>query len=165
MKAHNGTRGAVHTRRWSGGGVGDRAPELFYRRRPVCRLAVAARRKQREEPGAESFGSSFATIACASEPRYRACAVTATCLDPSCHTIFEAASPTFKQRFMSDGAATYEPRFIERGSPHHSGLRPAALITFDHFAISARMTAANSSGVFPTGSAPLARKLFLTAGS
>jgi dienelactone hydrolase len=48
----------------------------------------------------QSFGSFFATISCASEPRYRACAVAATCLEPGFHTIFEEASPTFKQRFM-----------------------------------------------------------------
>ena len=48
----------------------------------------------------QSFGSFFATISCASEPRYKACAVAATCLEPGFHTIFEEASPTFKQRFM-----------------------------------------------------------------
>src|SRR5688500_13338051 len=48
----------------------------------------------------QSFGSFFATISCAAEPRYKACAVAATCLEPGFHTIFEEASPTFKQRFM-----------------------------------------------------------------
>jgi dienelactone hydrolase len=48
----------------------------------------------------QSFGSFFGTIVAASEPRFRACAVTATCLEPGCRTIFEEASPTFKQRFM-----------------------------------------------------------------
>ena len=48
----------------------------------------------------QSFGSFFATIACASEARFKACAVAATCLEPGFHTIFEEASPTFKQRFM-----------------------------------------------------------------
>jgi dienelactone hydrolase len=47
-----------------------------------------------------SFGSLFATIAIANEPRFRACAVAAVCLEPGCHTIFEEASPTFKKRFM-----------------------------------------------------------------
>jgi dipeptidyl aminopeptidase/acylaminoacyl peptidase len=47
-----------------------------------------------------SFGSFFSTIAGANEPRFRACAVSATCLEPGCHTIFEEASPTFTQRFM-----------------------------------------------------------------
>jgi len=61
----------------------------------------------------QSFGSLFATIACASEPRYRACAVTATCLEPGCHTIFEEASPTFKQRFMYMAGYTDEAAFDE----------------------------------------------------
>ena len=47
-----------------------------------------------------SFGSLFGTIATANEPRIKACAVSATCLEPGCHTIFEEASPTFKMRFM-----------------------------------------------------------------
>ncbi|HLJ22144.1 MAG TPA: alpha/beta hydrolase [Stellaceae bacterium] len=47
-----------------------------------------------------SMGSLFATIAAGSEPRYRACAVSHTNFEPGCHTIFEEASPTFKQRFM-----------------------------------------------------------------
>jgi len=47
-----------------------------------------------------SFGSLFSTIAAGAEPRYRAVAVSATCLEPGCHTIFEEASPTFKKRFM-----------------------------------------------------------------
>ncbi|MBM3608235.1 MAG: alpha/beta hydrolase [Alphaproteobacteria bacterium] len=47
-----------------------------------------------------SFGTFFATICAANEPRYRACAINAPCLEPGCHTIFEEASPTFKQRFM-----------------------------------------------------------------
>lgn len=61
----------------------------------------------------QSFGSLFATIACAGEPRYRACAVTATCLEPGCHTIFEEASPTFKQRFMYMSGYTDEAAFDE----------------------------------------------------
>ena len=48
----------------------------------------------------QSFGSFFGTLVAANEPRFCACAVTATCLEPGCHTIFEEASPTFKQRFM-----------------------------------------------------------------
>ena len=47
-----------------------------------------------------SFGSFFATIAAANEPRIKAIAVSATCLEPGAHTIFEEASPTFKMRFM-----------------------------------------------------------------
>lgn len=61
----------------------------------------------------QSFGSFFATISCASEPRYRACAVTASCLEPGCHTIFEEASPTFKQRFMYMSGYTNEAAFDE----------------------------------------------------
>ncbi len=61
----------------------------------------------------QSFGSLFATICCAGEPRYRACAVTATCLEPGCHTIFEEASPTFKQRFMYMSGFTEEAKFDE----------------------------------------------------
>ena len=61
----------------------------------------------------QSFGSFFATISCASEPRYRACAVTASCLEPGCHTIFEEASPTFKQRFMYMSGYTDEAAFDE----------------------------------------------------
>jgi dienelactone hydrolase len=58
-----------------------------------------------------SFGSFFSTISCASEPRFRACAVSATCLEPGCHTIFEEASPTFKQRFMWMSGYTDEEAF------------------------------------------------------
>jgi dienelactone hydrolase len=68
---------------------------------------------QRVGVAGQSFGSLFATISCASEPRYRACAVTATCLEPGCHTIFEQASPTFKQRFMYMSGYTDERAFDE----------------------------------------------------
>jgi dipeptidyl aminopeptidase/acylaminoacyl peptidase len=59
----------------------------------------------------QSFGSFFATISASVEPRYRACAVTATCLEPGFHTIFEEASPTFKQRFMYMSGFTDEQTF------------------------------------------------------
>ncbi len=59
----------------------------------------------------QSFGSFFATISASVEPRYRACAVTATCLEPGFHTIFEEASPTFKQRFMYMSGFTDEKTF------------------------------------------------------
>ena len=59
----------------------------------------------------QSFGSFFATICCANEPRYKACAVAATCLEPGFHTIFEEASPTFKQRFMYMSGYTDEDAF------------------------------------------------------
>jgi fermentation-respiration switch protein FrsA (DUF1100 family) len=61
----------------------------------------------------QSFGSFFATISCAAEPRFTACAVTATCLEPGFHTIFEEASPTFKQRFMYMSGYTDEDAFDE----------------------------------------------------
>ena len=59
----------------------------------------------------QSFGSFFATVSASVEPRYRACAVTATCLQPGFHTIFEEASPTFKQRFMYMSGFTDEQAF------------------------------------------------------
>jgi dipeptidyl aminopeptidase/acylaminoacyl peptidase len=58
-----------------------------------------------------SFGSFFSTIMAGSEPRYRACAVSATCLEPGCHTIFEEASPTFKKRFMWMAGFVDEAKF------------------------------------------------------
>lgn len=61
----------------------------------------------------QSFGTFFATVSCASEPRYRACAITGTCLEPGFHTIFEEASPTFKQRFMYMSGYTDEAAFDE----------------------------------------------------
>ncbi len=58
-----------------------------------------------------SFGSFFGTIASANEPRIKATAVSATCLEPGCHTIFEEASPTFKMRFMFMSNMTDEAKF------------------------------------------------------
>ena len=58
-----------------------------------------------------SFGSLFSTIAAAYEPRYMAVAVSGTCLEPGCHTIFEEASPTFKRRFMYMSGITDEETF------------------------------------------------------
>jgi dienelactone hydrolase len=58
-----------------------------------------------------SFGSFFATVVAASEPRLKACAVLATCLEPGMHTIFEEASPTFKKRFMYMSGITDEAVF------------------------------------------------------
>jgi dienelactone hydrolase len=60
-----------------------------------------------------SFGSFFATIAAAAEPRYKAVAVSATCLEPGCRTIFEEASPTFKKRFMFMSGILDEGEFDE----------------------------------------------------
>lgn len=58
-----------------------------------------------------SFGSLFATVAFAHEPRFCACAVSATCLEPGAHTIFEEGSPTFKNRFMYMAGFTDEADF------------------------------------------------------
>lgn len=58
-----------------------------------------------------SFGSLFSTVAAGNEPRIRAVAVSATCLEPGCHTIFQEASPTFKQRFMWMSNYTDEAQF------------------------------------------------------
>jgi len=60
-----------------------------------------------------SFGSFFGTLATAHEPRFRACAVSATCLEPACRTIFEEASPTFKGRFMYMSGYSNEQKFDE----------------------------------------------------
>ena len=58
-----------------------------------------------------SFGSFFATIVTANEPRIAATCVGSTCLEPGCHTIFESASPTFKKRFMWMSNYTDEDKF------------------------------------------------------
>jgi dienelactone hydrolase len=68
---------------------------------------------QRVGIAGNSFGSLFATVAAANEPRFRACAVSAICLEPGCHTIFEEASPTFKQRFMFMAGIADEAAFDE----------------------------------------------------
>ncbi len=47
-----------------------------------------------------SFGSFAGTICAGAEPRYRACAVSGTALEPGWNTVFNEASPTFKKRFM-----------------------------------------------------------------
>ncbi|MFL4999616.1 MAG: alpha/beta hydrolase family protein, partial [Xanthobacteraceae bacterium] len=60
-----------------------------------------------------SFGSFAGTIAASAEPRYRACAVSATCHEPGWHTIFQEASPTFKMRFMYMANYTDEAKFDE----------------------------------------------------
>jgi hypothetical protein len=58
-----------------------------------------------------SFGSFFGTILTAHEPRVAACAVMSVCHEPSCHTIFQEASPTFKKRFMYMSGITDEAEF------------------------------------------------------
>jgi len=69
--------------------------------------------KERIAVTGNSFGSFFGTLAAAHEPRFKACAVSATCLEPTCHTIFEEASPTFKRRFMYMSGYTDENQFDE----------------------------------------------------
>ena len=68
---------------------------------------------QRIAVAGNSFGSFFGTLVAAHEPRFQACAVSATCLEPTCHTIFEEASPTFKRRFMYMSGYTDEQQFNE----------------------------------------------------
>jgi dipeptidyl aminopeptidase/acylaminoacyl peptidase len=60
-----------------------------------------------------SFGSFFSTVMVGNEPRFKACAVTSPNLEPGCHTIFEEASPTFKQRFMYMAQISDEDSFDE----------------------------------------------------
>jgi len=47
-----------------------------------------------------SFGSYWMSQIAASQPRLRGAAVGLVCHEPGCHTIFEAASPSFKARYM-----------------------------------------------------------------
>ncbi len=47
-----------------------------------------------------SFGSYWATLLAAAEPRFAACGVAMTCFEPHGFSIFETASPTFKLRFL-----------------------------------------------------------------
>lgn len=61
----------------------------------------------------QSMGSFFGTIVAATESRFKACAVMATCLEPGMHTIFEEACPTFKRRFMYMSGFTDEDAFDE----------------------------------------------------
>ena len=68
---------------------------------------------QRVGVAGNSFGSLFSTLMVAHEPRFKACAVSAPCLEPGCHTIFEEASPTFKQRFMYMANFSDETAFDE----------------------------------------------------
>jgi len=58
-----------------------------------------------------SFGTFFASIAAANEPRIRACVAMSTCLEPGHRTIFEEGSPTFKKRFMYMSGITDEAEF------------------------------------------------------
>jgi dienelactone hydrolase len=47
-----------------------------------------------------SFGSFTSTLIASNEPRLKACAVSATCLEPGFRTLLETASPTYKKRMM-----------------------------------------------------------------
>jgi dienelactone hydrolase len=47
-----------------------------------------------------SFGSFTTTLITANEPRIRACATSATCLEPGFFTLLETSSPTYKKRMM-----------------------------------------------------------------
>jgi cephalosporin-C deacetylase-like acetyl esterase len=58
-----------------------------------------------------SFGSFFATIVTATEPRIKACVANSTCLEPGFHSIFEEASPTYKKRFMYMAGFSEEAAF------------------------------------------------------
>jgi dienelactone hydrolase len=58
-----------------------------------------------------SFGSFAGTICAGAEPRYRACAVSGTALEPGWNTVFNEASPTFKKRFMYMSGMTDEAVF------------------------------------------------------
>ncbi len=58
-----------------------------------------------------SFGTFFATIAAAGESRYKAVAISGTCHEPGCHTIFEESPPSFKRRFMYMAGLNDETQF------------------------------------------------------
>ena len=58
-----------------------------------------------------SFGSFFATIVTANEPRIGACVANANNLEPGFHCIFEEATPAFKKRFMYMAGILDEPTF------------------------------------------------------
>jgi dienelactone hydrolase len=60
-----------------------------------------------------SFGSFFTAIMMSADARYKACAVTGTCYEPGGETIFNRASPTFKNRFMFMSGITDEREFDE----------------------------------------------------
>jgi len=60
-----------------------------------------------------SFGSFFATLVTASEPRIMACIANCDLPEPGFHSIFEEASPTFKKRFMYMSGFTDEAAFDE----------------------------------------------------
>jgi dienelactone hydrolase len=58
-----------------------------------------------------SFGSYWATLVAAEDEHLAGCAVAFVCHEPSGHTIFNLASPTFKLRFMYMAGYTDEDEF------------------------------------------------------
>jgi dienelactone hydrolase len=58
-----------------------------------------------------SFGSFTTTLITANEPRIRACATSATCLEPGFYTLLETASPTYKKRMMYMTGYSDEAKF------------------------------------------------------
>ncbi len=60
-----------------------------------------------------SFGSFAGTISAGAEPRFKACAVSGTALEPGWNTVFNEASPTFKKRFMYMANIRDEAKFDE----------------------------------------------------
>jgi dienelactone hydrolase len=58
-----------------------------------------------------SFGTLFSTLMASAERRFKAVAISAPCLEPSCETLFQQASPTFKQRFMYMARISDEDEF------------------------------------------------------
>ena len=60
-----------------------------------------------------SMGSYWGTRIAATEPRIKACAVGASCLEPGHHTLFNRASPTYKLNFMHMAGYDDEGAFDE----------------------------------------------------
>jgi dienelactone hydrolase len=58
-----------------------------------------------------SFGSFTATLIASHQPRLKACAVSATCLEPGFQTLLETSSPTYKKRMMYMTDYTEEAAF------------------------------------------------------
>jgi dienelactone hydrolase len=83
--------------------------------KPIVDWLVARAEIDAERIGVSgtSFGTFFGTLVTAHEPRIKACAVTSVCHEPGCETIFQAASPTFKKRFMYMSGITDEDEFDE----------------------------------------------------
>ena len=100
-------RGARHSgldRELGGGGRGDHGLDRASVRRSTARRS--------RFPATASARSSARSMV-ANEPRFKACVVSSPNLEPGCHTIFEEASPTFKQRFMYMAQISDEAEFDE----------------------------------------------------